>query len=214
MTLSEYRKTKSWQLAIELGPKLLNLAEELPGIEDTGLGLQLRQLMVDLPAAVAADLLTDTQTRKTVVLKLVAVLELIDHVYPALDTPATKTATDELAERLFGARFDAISGSDDAGTLSVAQSSNPASPVVKVPSIGAVDPSGHPIALKAAEEPAAPVAPADVQVVPDAIIAPAAEPEAPEAADEPEPLRTHSPLPSSPLPTETQEDHVLSDSVE
>jgi hypothetical protein len=106
MTVSEYRDTYSWQAALELGPRLMSLAEELPAAEEMGLSFQLRQLMVELPAVVAADLIQDGTTRQTVALKLVATLELVDRVYPALDTAATRTAADNLVERLMGAGFD------------------------------------------------------------------------------------------------------------
>jgi len=53
--------------------------------------------MVELPAAVAADLLSDGDTRTAIVLSSPPPSELIDHVYPALDTAATRTAADKLA---------------------------------------------------------------------------------------------------------------------
>jgi hypothetical protein len=105
VTLSDYRNTLSWKGAIELGPKLIRVAEELPASEEIGLSLQLRQLMVELPAAIAADMAGATDTRQLTMYKLVAALELVDRVYPALDTGDTKTAVDKLAERLAGPNF-------------------------------------------------------------------------------------------------------------
>jgi hypothetical protein len=105
MTLSEYRKTLSWQGSIDLGPMLMSLAETMPGSEEMGLSFQLRTLMVELPAAVAGDLLRGTETRHDAVFKLLTALELVDRVFPALDTAATRTAADRLAERLTGSAF-------------------------------------------------------------------------------------------------------------
>ncbi|HVQ44616.1 MAG TPA: four helix bundle protein [Candidatus Saccharimonadia bacterium] len=101
MKLSEYRNSSSWQKAIDLGPKLMALAEELPASEETGLSLQLRQLMVELPATIAADLVQEhSDERLMPALKLLATLELIDRVYPALDTAGVRSEADALAEGL------------------------------------------------------------------------------------------------------------------
>lgn len=103
MTLSQYRSSSSWLGAIELGPKLMNLAEELPASEEMGLSLQLRQLMVELPATVAADLVQGTDTRQVVAFRLLSTLELVDRVYPALDTAGLRADADSLVERLMSA---------------------------------------------------------------------------------------------------------------
>jgi hypothetical protein len=105
MTLIEYRETYSWQQAIELSPRLMALAEELPAAEAMGLSWQLRQTMVELPASIAGDLLRGTEDRINETLKLVTALELIDHVYPALDTADTRKSADELAARLMSENF-------------------------------------------------------------------------------------------------------------
>jgi len=98
--VTQYKESANWQAAINLGPKLIALADDMPASEQMGLGMQLRQIMVDLPAAVADDLLHGGNTRHLQALKLVATLELIDRVYPALDTASTKTAADKLATQL------------------------------------------------------------------------------------------------------------------
>ena len=100
MTLSQYRSSRSWLGAIELGPKLMSLAEELPASEEMGLSLQLRQLMVKLPTTVGADLVLGTDTRKTAGFRLQATLEMIERVYPALDTAGVRADADALVERL------------------------------------------------------------------------------------------------------------------
>ena len=106
MALSEFRDTHSWQGAIELGPHIVRLAEDLPTAEAMGLSLQLRQSMVELPAAIAVDLLEGHSfTRKPAIMRLVAMLDLIDKIYPALDTAELRTTVEQLAERLSGKDF-------------------------------------------------------------------------------------------------------------
>jgi hypothetical protein len=105
VTLSEHRKTLSWKGAIDLGPGLIRIAEEMPASEELGLSLQIRQAMVELPAAIVADLENGTNTRQAVVYKLVASLELVDRVFPALDTVKTKQDVERLVERLSGPDF-------------------------------------------------------------------------------------------------------------
>jgi hypothetical protein len=105
MTLSEFPDTYSWQGALELGPKLLNLADELPASESMGLSLHLRQLAVELPAGIAASLLAGNSADMAVMLKLIATLELVERVYPGLDFSAVRHQADELAARLAGEGF-------------------------------------------------------------------------------------------------------------
>ncbi|MDF2461046.1 MAG: hypothetical protein K0S68_449 [Candidatus Saccharibacteria bacterium] len=105
MTLSEYRKTRSWKGAMDVAPSLIRLAEELPASEEMGLSFQLRQLIVEVPASVASDLLRGTELRHKSVLRLVTAIDLIDRVYPALDTTETRQAVEQLAEHLTGAGF-------------------------------------------------------------------------------------------------------------
>jgi hypothetical protein len=62
-------------------------------------------MMIDLPAAIAADLVDGSRTRIAVVLRLQAALEVIERVYPALDTAEPKTILDELLERTESGSF-------------------------------------------------------------------------------------------------------------
>jgi hypothetical protein len=135
MTLSEYRETYSWQSAIALGPQLMQLAEELPASEENGLSFQLRSLMVELPSSIAADLLADRPATLTPVLKLIAAVELIDNVFPALDTAATQTSLEELTNRLASENFDERTG----GSVSV----KPAD--VPIPAAAATPPAETPV---------------------------------------------------------------------
>jgi hypothetical protein len=105
MQVSDVKQTHSWRQALDLGPGLIRLAEDLPASEEMGLSWQLRKLMVDLPTAIAVDLMGRSNDRHDVILRLVAVLELVEKVYPALDTAATRAEADRLIERLTGDQF-------------------------------------------------------------------------------------------------------------
>ena len=105
MTISDYRETLSWQAAVELGRPLTKLTEELPAQEDRGLIMALQSLMIELPAAIASDLIVGTSTRLGVIFRLQAALELIERVYPALDTAGPKTGLDALILRTESAGF-------------------------------------------------------------------------------------------------------------
>jgi len=170
MTLSEYRKTQSWQGAIAIGPALINLAEALPASEEMGLSFQLRQLMVEVPAAVANDLMRGTEARHKAVLRLVAAIELIDKVYPALDTASVRTSVDQLADRLTGLAFQE--------ELTPGQASAaPAPAPAPMPREEVGEPAGVPVLEGSAPaEPAAPVEPAMPAEAPEQPDASAAEP--------------------------------------
>jgi hypothetical protein len=122
MTLSEYQDTYSWQGAIELAPQLLTLAEELPAAEEMALSLQLRQLMVELPAGIAASLVAGSLADLSAPLRLISVLEIVERIYPALDTAAVRTAADALVKRLAGSDFTEVK------TAPVAQAALPETP--------------------------------------------------------------------------------------
>jgi hypothetical protein len=111
MAFSDFRDTYSWKGAVELGPHLARLADELPAAEQMGLALQLRDGMVNLASGVGLDLLDgDTFARRRHAVRLLATLDLIDHVYPALDTAAARDALDKLLDRLTGPDFDERKG--------------------------------------------------------------------------------------------------------
>ncbi len=108
MTLNDYRDTYSWQAAMELGRPLTKLTEELPAQENSGLITALQSLMVELPSAVANDLIGGTKTRQATYVRLQTVLELIERVYPALDTAESKTKLDALIVRTESETFDEV----------------------------------------------------------------------------------------------------------
>jgi hypothetical protein len=106
MALSKFRDTYAWQGAIELGPHLARIADELPASEDNGLARQLRQGMVELPAVIAVDILKDDgKAQMLPLLKLLAAVDLIDRVYPALDTADAREALEKLYGRISSPDF-------------------------------------------------------------------------------------------------------------
>lgn len=177
MALSEFRDTHSWQGAIELGPKLVRLAEDLPVAEQMGLSLQLRQSMVDLPAAIAVDLLEGgSNTRKPATLRLVAMLDLIEKIYPALDTADVRGAVDTLAERIASDKF----GEQTAGaaTAYLPGATTPATTEHLAVDLDepAAAPSAVPVVPEApvpAPAPAPEVAPTKIHVTPEGEVVPA-----------------------------------------
>jgi hypothetical protein len=172
MTLSQYRSSSSWLGAIELGPKLMNLAEELPASEEMGLSLQLRQLMVELPATVAADLVQGTDTRQVVAFRLLSTLELVDRVYPALDTAGLRADADSLVERLMSADQFA------AGPEPVPVAAAPEAEPLDVPTLEPADTPVLPTEVTEAADVAAPTTEvvAEVPVVTPAPIEPTSVP--------------------------------------
>ena len=56
--------------------------------------------MIELPAAAAHDQLRGTDTRQRVALQLMAAIDMIDRVYPALDTADTRAGAEKLVGRL------------------------------------------------------------------------------------------------------------------
>ncbi len=101
MTLADYRNTQSWQEAIELGPMLARLADELPAAEAMGMGLALRRDLIKLPSAVAIDLVRDdSNLRFAVAVRVATTLELIERVYPAIEVADIQAKLATLTERL------------------------------------------------------------------------------------------------------------------
>ena len=81
------------------------LSEELPAHADRGLVMALQSSMLDIPTTIADDLINSTKTRQVAYLRLESALELIERVYPALDTAESKAKLDELIERTESSAF-------------------------------------------------------------------------------------------------------------
>ena len=175
MTLDNYRTTLAWHEALDLAPHLVRIAEQLPDGESAGLGARLRMLSTEIPGSIAADLVTGSQTALQVALHTAAALEVIEHVYPALDTAVARSATDELAARVQGPNFaeqPAVSLPPeiaDATNAAVdAVEAAPVSPVAAATDFAAATPVATvqltPDAAAPVEPPVASVAPTSVSV--------------------------------------------------
>ncbi|HUD11018.1 MAG TPA: hypothetical protein VMS08_01285 [Candidatus Saccharimonadia bacterium] len=168
MPLSEFRTAYSWQEAIDLGPSLVRLVEELPGSEQMGLCWQLQQATVDLPAAIALDLMEDgSNTRRPVALKLIAALELIEKIYPALDTADVRAEVESVIQRISSDHFaeTAASNVHTAPPPELTPRPNVAPPPTSAPVPGSAPAASIPVIPElespatSMPEPAAPVAP-------------------------------------------------------
>lgn len=106
MAFSDYQQTIAWHSALELGPKLSRLAEELPVGEQNGLSQALLNLAIDLPTSIGIDIQTGGTTRNAVLVKLQTALELTARIYPALDTVVVENALADRIERFTGPSFN------------------------------------------------------------------------------------------------------------
>jgi hypothetical protein len=100
MDTLKFKETYSWQGAVDLGTSLVVLAEALPTHEQTGLVMQLHQLMLDLPSQIAADLSENSRSRFGSIYRLASALDLIENIYPALDTADVRSDFIKLVTRL------------------------------------------------------------------------------------------------------------------
>jgi hypothetical protein len=149
MPMPDFRNDRTWQEAIALGPHLMELAEAMPATEELGLSWQLRKSMVRLPAAIAVDMHGEGSGRMAEYYRLVATLELIDRVYPALDTAGSRKAVEALGERLAGG--DSSDGAPAHDEPDAAERPEPAS-------VPVLEPAPHPsvnVPVQPADEPAA-----------------------------------------------------------
>jgi hypothetical protein len=188
MALSDFRNTTAWQKAIELGSHIVQLADELPAGEQMGLAMILRRETVHLPAVMAADAEYGHQRAPRVLpaLQLMAALDIIDKVYPALDTAQARTRLDEIIKHLDGAK---TGEAHDGGEGSVMPKTSPA---------------------ESAEPQAAPTAPANVPVIADAATTAEFKPSTP-VQDEANPALK---VPVAADTAEDQENHVHPDRVQ
>jgi hypothetical protein len=178
---------------VELGPDLVQLAEQLPVSEEHGLNHQLHLVAVDLPAAIAYDLLeSDSYTRKLHIARLAAMLDIIDKVYPALDTGEARKKLEKLADRVgssdsFGEQTPGAakaylpgakvnSGPAGTGTKPAPLPRPVPSPVPDPASVKVVpdDSNADPTAAAALDPAAEAPAPTKIQVTPGGEVQPAA----------------------------------------
>lgn len=98
MAFSDYQQHPAWQQAMDLSLALNELGESLPANEQ--LALELMASAIEIPTMVAEDLLSGHKARLGGVLRLQTRLELIDRIYPALDSSRVVRRLDRLMETL------------------------------------------------------------------------------------------------------------------
>lgn len=98
--MDSYKQTHVWKEALRLSRRLYNLSDDLPDDEQSNLGASLRDLASRIPGEIAIDLVKGTQPRMDYLLRVASLLELIDNVYPALDTSSVQKLTDSVLERM------------------------------------------------------------------------------------------------------------------
>ena len=104
MATFDYKQSYAWSEAMELSQGVLGLVETLP--ETAGnLAYQLTSLAVKVPGCVAKCLIQNEEPKLGVALRLATAVELVDRVYPALDTGSVQTQVAALLDRMQSPSF-------------------------------------------------------------------------------------------------------------
>jgi hypothetical protein len=100
----DYKQSYAWRESLTVSQEVFGLIETLP--ETAGpLAAQLAELSVGLPAGVAADLMAGREAGLDAIVRLMAAVELVDRIYPALDTGKVQKLTARLMDRLQSPTF-------------------------------------------------------------------------------------------------------------
>ncbi|HSX41614.1 MAG TPA: hypothetical protein VLF21_03240 [Candidatus Saccharimonadales bacterium] len=94
--MDEIKRTDSWKNALALAKELVSVGEEFSDSETNVLAHHIRQAIADVPAAVAADLMAQHKLNPEPLVRLAAVLELVNKIYPAIDTAAADILLNKL----------------------------------------------------------------------------------------------------------------------
>jgi hypothetical protein len=100
--LERYRKFYAWQEAVKLSLELYRMADELPDDEQHLLARDLRRSAVEIPTAVAVNVVRGEAADTSIIVRLQVIMELIGKIYPALDTARTETEIAKVASRMQG----------------------------------------------------------------------------------------------------------------
>ncbi len=98
--MDRYRSYYAYLEAMKMSLALYRLADELPDEEQHLLATDLRRAAVEVPTAVAQNLINAQPADLSPILKLQTVMELITKIYPALDTSSAEQEVDAMGERL------------------------------------------------------------------------------------------------------------------
>lgn len=85
---------------MKLSVQVHNLVESLPEDERSALAASLSETAVRIPTSVAMDLIKGESAEVKAIVSLLTQIELVDRIYPALDTAEVQTAAQNLLVRL------------------------------------------------------------------------------------------------------------------
>lgn len=105
MAFADYQKNDAWKQAIELSLKISQLSESLP--DGDQLAGELMSSAIEIPTMAAEDLIAGHKARMGGVLRLQTRLEIVERVYPALDTNRVEKSLNHLLEILQSPEFTA-----------------------------------------------------------------------------------------------------------
>lgn len=98
--MEEITKHPLWRDAIQVSKEIVEMCEDFSNQESNILLGHLRNSVIDIPAGVAADLAAGRQVSSEPLIRLVATIELIHAVYPAIDTAKVIEQLDAMKRRL------------------------------------------------------------------------------------------------------------------
>lgn len=96
----DYRKHQAWEEAIKLSMQVHSLIESLPTGEQSALAVSLNHSVVSVPTSVAMDLLQEKPANIESVISLQNQIELVNRIYPALESIDVERGASELLARL------------------------------------------------------------------------------------------------------------------
>lgn len=103
--MDDIKKAYAWQEAIDLSKQLVTVCEEFSDADTNVLVWHLRQAVVDIPSEIAANLQTGKKADLEAMVKLATVLELVQRVYPAIETGDVEARFEKLWQRLSSGAF-------------------------------------------------------------------------------------------------------------
>ena len=98
--MDDIKKAYAWREALELSGQLVKICEEFSDVDTNVLVWHLREAVVDIPAGIAADLQAKRPATIEPVVKLVTELELVNKIYPAIETGKADEQLERLMQRM------------------------------------------------------------------------------------------------------------------
>ncbi|MFI5240742.1 MAG: four helix bundle protein [Candidatus Saccharimonadia bacterium] len=98
--MQDYRKYLVWEEAIVLATQVHNLIDSLPESERSALAVSLNDAAVSLATSISISLSMSQPPVATKAIALLTQLEMVDRIYPALDTAEVDAAAAKLLAKL------------------------------------------------------------------------------------------------------------------